>query len=134
MPVPTLVTEKVRRSFISRSIRAVSQARENARTPLRSLIWWQTVREMGGAPRNLAPRNHFLGVDCQIIRLPLHSWALDKQSFHSGSKHIVECRPHLGAFPLSLRQGHAATPCRRRLRHPRRPRPKDGCNWVAPLV
>ena len=30
------------------------------------------VRETGGAPKNPAPRNHFLGADCQITRLPLH--------------------------------------------------------------
>ena len=29
-------------------------------------------REMGGAPRNPAPRNKLFGVDCQITRLPLH--------------------------------------------------------------
>ena len=30
------------------------------------------VREMGGAPRNPALRNQFVGVDCQANRLPLH--------------------------------------------------------------
>ena len=35
-----------------------------------------------GVPRNPAPRNHLLGVGCQNIRLPVHRWALDKQSFH----------------------------------------------------
>ena len=34
------------------------------------------LREMGGAPRSLAPRNRLLGVDCQTIRLPLQRWAL----------------------------------------------------------
>ena len=24
---------------------------------------------------------HLFGADCQTIRLPLHSWALDRQSF-----------------------------------------------------
>ena len=36
------------------------------------------LREMGGAPRNPAPRTH-LGVDCQIIRLPLHRCIWRKQ-------------------------------------------------------
>ena len=40
------------------------------------------IREMGGAPRNPAPRSHCFGADWQIIRLPLHRWALEKQSFH----------------------------------------------------
>ena len=61
------------------------------------------LREMGGAPRSPAPRNHLRGVDCQTIRLPLHGWALDKQSLHRGSKIIVivQCRSHSGALPLS---------------------------------
>ena len=44
------------------------------------------VREMGGAPRNPAPRNHLL--DCQSIRLPQHrcTWWNNK---------IAECRPLL---------------------------------------
>ena len=53
--------------------------------------------------------------DCQTIRLPLHIWALDKQSFHWVLKNIVECRPPLGAPPLSLsmvcrRRGGGGTP------------------------
>ena len=30
------------------------------------------LREMGGAPRNPAPRNRFLDGNCQTTRLPLH--------------------------------------------------------------
>ena len=40
------------------------------------------LREMGGAPRNLIPKEPLSGADCRTIRLPLHRWALDKQSFH----------------------------------------------------
>ena len=50
---------------------------------------------MGGAPRNPAPRKHFVCVDCQTIKLLLHRcirW----------TKTIVECRPPLGTLPLSL--------------------------------
>ena len=61
-------------------------------------------REMGGAPRNPAPRNRSSVWVCQTIRPPLHKWALEKQSFHWGLKHIVECRPPLGAIPLSPRR------------------------------
>ena len=39
------------------------------------------------------------GLSCQTIRLPMHRWALDKQSFHWGSTDIVECRPPLRALP-----------------------------------
>ena len=83
------------------------------------------VREMGGAPGNPAPRNHFLGVDCQTIRPPLHRWALDKQSFHWGLKTIVECRPPLGALPLSL-------PKSRRPPGPRTPRRLQESNKLSP--
>ena len=44
---------------------------------------------MGGAPRNPAPRNHL------TIRLSLHGWALDKQSFHSGSNKYRRVQTHL---------------------------------------
>ena len=52
------------------------------------------LREMGGAPRNPAPRNpaprnHFVGVDCQTTD-------------NLVGKNIAECRPLLGALPLSL--------------------------------
>ena len=32
----------------------------------------RATREMGGAPRNPAPRNHFSCADCRTMRLPLH--------------------------------------------------------------
>ena len=53
----------------------------------------QGLREMGGAPRNPAPRNHLLGVDCQITRLPLHRCIWWRTN-------IVECRPPLGALSI----------------------------------
>ena len=50
---------------------------------------------MGGAPRNPAPRNHFLiwmfkspGCHCTVV---------------FGEQNIVECPPLLGALPISLR-------------------------------
>ena len=83
---------------------------------------------MGCAPRNTAPRSHFLACNCQTIRPPPHRWALDKQSSHRGLTDIVECRTPLGALPLSpiadhklftlldvcvscLRRGHANLLC-----------------------
>ena len=60
-----------------------------------------SIREMGGAPRNPAPSNHFLvwmvkpsGCHCTDGHLT--------SIFFRGSKDIVECRPLLGAPPLSL--------------------------------
>ena len=54
----------------------------------------EQLREMGGAARNPAPRNHFL------------VWTVKSSGGHCtdafGEKHIVECRPLLGALPLSL--------------------------------
>ena len=47
------------------------------------------------------------GVKCQTIRQPLHRGALDKQSFHRGSTNIADCRPPLGALPLSLKPGYS---------------------------
>ena len=62
------------------------------------------LREMGGVPRHPAPRDHLLvwTVKPSPQPLPLHRWALDRQSFPRGSTAIVECRPPLGALPLSL--------------------------------
>ena len=40
-----------------------------------------------------------------IWELPLHRWALDKQSFHRGRRNLVECRPPLGALPPSPKVG-----------------------------
>ena len=53
------------------------------------------MKEMGGAPRNPAPRNHFF------------VWIVKPSGCHctdafGGTKPIVECRPLLGALPLSL--------------------------------
>ena len=76
------------------------------------------LEKCAGAPRNPAPTKPLLGVDCQTIRLPLHRWALDKHNFHRGSTNIVECRPPLGALPLSLRPGWRRG-ARRRCRGPR---------------
>ena len=64
------------------------------------------VREMGGAPRNPAPRNRFL---VRIVK-PSGCRCTDA----CGGTNIVECRPLLGALPLSLRPGTAATSARRR--------------------
>ena len=49
---------------------------------------------MGGAPRNPAPRNHFL---LWIVR-PLGCHCTDA----FGGNNLVDCRPLLGALPLSL--------------------------------
>ena len=51
------------------------------------------LREMGGAPRNPAPRSHFLA---QVVKPSGHRCA---DAF--GGTKIVECRPLLGALPLS---------------------------------
>ena len=56
------------------------------------------LRDIGGAPRNPAPRSHFFGAGCQITRLPLHGCIWWKRT-------IVECPPtpslSLIAFPFS---------------------------------
>ena len=58
------------------------------------------VREMGGAPRNLAPRNHFL---VQIVK-PSGRHCADGHStsrvFTEDQLIVVECRPPLGALPF----------------------------------
>ena len=50
---------------------------------------------MGGAPRNPAPRNHFL---VRIVK-PSGCQCTDASG---GTKNTVECRPLLGALPVSL--------------------------------
>ena len=45
--------------------------------------------------------NPLVGADCQTIGLPLHRWALGKQSSQRALINIVECRPPVGALPLS---------------------------------
>ena len=52
------------------------------------------LREMGGDPRNPAPRNHLL----VCIVKPSGCHCIDA----CGGQNIVECRPLLGALPLSL--------------------------------
>ena len=64
-----------------------------------------TLGEMGGAPRNPAPRNHFW---CGLSN---HQAATAQM--HLVGKKIVECRPPLGALPLFLT--HAGVPSRARL-------------------
>ena len=54
-------------------------------------------REMGGAPRNPAPRNHLFG------GLSNHQAATAQM--HLAETNIAECRPLLGALPLSLTPG-----------------------------
>ena len=75
-----------------------------------------SVRDMGGAPRNPAPRKHFL------------AWIVKPPSCHCtdafGKKNIVECRPLLGALPPSLMTRHAATQATR----PPLPRCRRGGN------
>ena len=51
---------------------------------------------MGGAPRNPAPRNHFLVC---IVKL---SGCHCTDAFDGNKQNIVECRPLLGALPLCL--------------------------------
>ena len=71
-----------------------------SRCTIRSLLappWvWRhlLLREMGGAPRILAPRNHFL----VGIAKPSGCHSTDALG---GKKHIVECRPLLRAPPPS---------------------------------
>ena len=62
-----------------------------------------SVREMGGAPRNPAPRNHFL------------VWIVKPSGWNctdalGGEKTIVEGRPLLGTLPLSLISGRTRRP------------------------
>ena len=67
------------------------------------------VREMGGAPRNLSPRNHFL------------VWIVKSSGCHCTDghltsrvslriQHFVECRPPLGALPQCPRWGKIKQP------------------------
>ena len=53
-------------------------------------------------------------MDFSTIWLPLHRWALDKQSCHCGLTDIVECRPPLGALPLSPTLPQAVNAAKRR--------------------
>ena len=54
---------------------------------------------MGGAPRNLVPRSHFLLRIVKPSGRRRTDGVLDKQSFHGGLTNVVECRPPLGTFP-----------------------------------
>ena len=48
------------------------------------MVWYGRVeyREVGGAPKNLAPRNHFLAWIVKPSGCHCTDVALDKQSFH----------------------------------------------------
>ena len=56
-----------------------------------------SVRDMGGAPRNPAPRKHFL------------AWIVKSSGCHCtdafGGKNIADCRPLSVALPLSPTEG-----------------------------
>ena len=96
-----------------------ARGRSERRSSAPALRGHARLREMGGVPRNPARRNHLFGVDCQTIRLPLHRciwWA----------KNIAECRPLLGALPLSL------SVTRRRTRAGPRPRASPGAAGARP--
>ena len=71
-----------------------SQIRRLWQTRCLSLTAGQPLREMGGAPRNPAPRNHFL------------VWIVKPSGCHCtdafGGTNIVECPPLSGALLLSL--------------------------------
>ena len=59
------------------------------------------LRDMGAAPRNQAPRSHFL------------AWIVEPPGCHctdalGGEKHIVECQPLLGALPPSSDPHHVS--------------------------
>ena len=63
------------------------------------------IREMGGAPRNPAPRNHFV---VRIVKPS--SWHftdghLTSRAFTEDQQKVAECRPPSGALPLSLTSG-----------------------------
>ena len=64
------------------------------------IMLYDIIREMGGAPRNAAPRNHFL------------VWIVKPSGFHCTDGHltsrvftedqnIAQCRLPLGTLPLS---------------------------------
>ena len=63
---------------------------------LRLSASWRRIREMGGTPKSPAPRNHFW---CGLSN---HKAATEQM--HLVGKNIVECRPLLGALPLSLKE------------------------------
>ena len=62
---------------------------------------YNEIREMGGAPRNPAPRNHF---SARIVK-PSGCHCTDA----FGARNIVECRHPLGAHPLSLMKTNTHT-------------------------
>ena len=68
--------------------------RRRAAPPGRPPVCRLGVREMGSAPRNPAPRNHFWR------GLSNHQTATARM--HSVETNIAECRPIAGALPLSL--------------------------------
>ena len=59
------------------------------------------VREMGGAPRNLAPKNHLLVWIVKTSACQCTDGHLTCRAFSEGQQIIVECRPPSGALPLS---------------------------------
>ena len=61
-----------------------------------------TIREMGCAPRNPAPRNHFLVWIVKPSGCHCTDGHLTSRAFTEDPNRIVECRPPLGAPPLSL--------------------------------
>ena len=68
------------------------------------------LREMGGAPRNSAPRNRFRVRIVKPSGCHCTDGHLTSKVFTEDFKNIVECRPPSGALPLSL---SSATPGRR---------------------
>ena len=59
------------------------------------------LREVGGAPRNLAPRNHFSVWIVKPSGCHCTDGHLTSRVFTEDQANIVECRPPLGARPLS---------------------------------
>ena len=59
------------------------------------------MREMGGAPRNPAPRNHLLVRIVKPSGCHCTEWHLTSGALTEDQQQIVECRPPLGALPPS---------------------------------
>ena len=94
------------------------------------------IREIGAAPRNPAPRIHFFVWIVKPSGCHCTDGHLTSRAFIEDQKHIVECRPPLGALPLSdsrirLGQGALAVrPAQRRHPGPGHGHPRVGSVFV----
>ena len=81
------------------------------------------IRDMDGAPRNPAPRNHFLR-GLSNHQLPLCRWELDKQSFPQAKEAAQRADSHPG--PVGAPPGCGRSGMRRQ---PRRRSWRRSCTW-----